>query len=84
MQRQPGESPNDHSDRAIRRAAEWYQVQLGDAVEVLLLTNDVDNKKKASSSTSTFLLLTPHYWPDSSPLTTHHSPLTTHHVPPPA
>ena len=50
MQRQPGESPNDHSDRAIRRAAEWYQVQLGDAVEVLLLTNDVDNKQKAIAS----------------------------------
>jgi len=50
VQRQPGESPNDHSDRAIRRAAEWYQVQLGDAVEVLLLTNDVDNKQKAIAS----------------------------------
>ena len=37
VQRQPGESPNDHSDRAIRRAAEWYQAQLGDAVEVRLL-----------------------------------------------
>ena len=47
VQRQPGESPNDHSDRAIRRAAEWYQAQLGEAVEVLLLTNDVDNKQKA-------------------------------------
>ena len=45
--RQPGESPNDRNDRAIRRAAEWYQAQLGDAVEVLLLTNDADNKQKA-------------------------------------
>ena len=36
VQRQPGESPNDRNDRAIRRAAEWYQAQLGDAVEVLV------------------------------------------------
>ena len=38
--RSAGESPNDRNDRAIRTAAQWYQAQLGGAVEILLLTND--------------------------------------------
>lgn len=42
-----GESPNDRNDRAIRVAAQWYQAQLGEAVEVLLLTNDADNLRLA-------------------------------------
>ena len=48
VERQPGESPNDRNDRAIRRAVEWYAAQLaGEEVEVLLLTNDAENKRKA-------------------------------------
>ena len=47
--RHVGESPNDRNDRAIRVAAQWYQTQLADEsdVEVLLLTNDADNLRKA-------------------------------------
>ncbi|KAJ4839032.1 Exosome complex exonuclease RRP44 A [Turnera subulata] len=42
-----GETPNDRNDRAIRMAAKWYQTHLGDAVKVLLVTNDKENKRKA-------------------------------------
>ena len=48
--RDKGETPNDYNDRAIRTAAQWYQAQLGDSVEVLLLTNDADNLRKARDS----------------------------------
>ena len=41
-----GESPNDRNDRAIRVAAAWYTQRLP-GVEVLLLTNDADNRRKA-------------------------------------
>ncbi|KAF3670598.1 putative exosome complex exonuclease RRP44 isoform 1 [Capsicum annuum] len=47
MQAMAGESPNDRNDRAIRKAAKWYQDHLGDAASVLLITNDRENKKKA-------------------------------------
>jgi exosome complex exonuclease DIS3/RRP44 len=47
--RAPGESPNDRNDRAIRMAASWYKAQLGEAVQVLLLTNDADNLRKAQA-----------------------------------
>ncbi|CAA0823316.1 ribonuclease II family protein, partial [Striga hermonthica] len=42
-----GESPNDRNDRAIRVAAQWYQSHLGNAVRVLLITNDRENRIKA-------------------------------------
>eukprot|EP00899_Mesostigma_viride_P029003 jgi/Mesvir1/9288/Mv04469-RA.3 len=46
----PGESPNDRNDRAIRVAALWYKKHLqGLGVEVLLVTNDVDNARKAAA-----------------------------------
>lgn len=45
--RRAGESPNDRNDRAIRVAAQWYQAQLGEAVTVLLLTNDAENRRLA-------------------------------------
>jgi exosome complex exonuclease DIS3/RRP44 len=45
--RRPGESPNDRNDRAIREAASWYQAQLGDAVEVVMLSNDAENLRLA-------------------------------------
>lgn len=41
-----GESPNDRNDRAIRVAAAWYTKSVP-GVEVLLLTNDADNRRKA-------------------------------------
>ena len=33
---------------AIRVAARWYQSHLGDSAKVLLVTNDRDNKRKAT------------------------------------
>nr|AID55111.1 exosome complex exonuclease RRP44 [Cocos nucifera] len=42
-----GESPNDRNDRAIRVAARWYQSHLGGSTQVLLVTNDKENKRKA-------------------------------------
>ncbi|TRY61520.1 hypothetical protein TCAL_13903 [Tigriopus californicus] len=45
--RRPGETPNDHNDRAIRRAALWYRQHLGWAV--VLLTQDADNRQKAQA-----------------------------------
>eukprot|EP00850_Spirogloea_muscicola_P015313 SM000116S24234 [mRNA] locus=s116:202438:210497:+ [translate_table: standard] len=47
---EPGESPNDRNDRAIRIACQWYQRHLGDSVKVLLLTNDAENMRKAVSA----------------------------------
>ncbi|VFQ59900.1 unnamed protein product [Cuscuta campestris] len=44
----PGESPNDRNDRAIRVASQWYQNHLGATLQVLLITNDRENKRKAS------------------------------------
>ncbi|KHN28008.1 Exosome complex exonuclease RRP44 [Glycine soja] len=43
-----GETKNDRNDRAIRVPTQWYQNHLGGAVKVLLLTNDKENKRKAS------------------------------------
>ncbi|KAJ6916500.1 hypothetical protein NC652_019024 [Populus alba x Populus x berolinensis] len=48
VQTMAGESPNDRNDRAIRVAARWYQSHLGEAVKVLLITNDRENKRKAT------------------------------------
>ncbi|XP_031495106.1 exosome complex exonuclease RRP44 homolog A [Nymphaea colorata] len=43
-----GESPNDRNDRAIRVATLWYQNHLGPSSRVLLVTNDKENKRKAT------------------------------------
>ncbi|XP_043726094.1 exosome complex exonuclease RRP44 homolog A [Telopea speciosissima] len=43
-----GESPNDRNDRAIRVATQWYQNHLGGSTRVLLITNDRENKRKAT------------------------------------
>ncbi|GJV20155.1 exosome complex exonuclease RRP44 homolog A [Tanacetum coccineum] len=42
------ESPNDRNDRAIRVAAQWYQNHLGSATKILMITNDRENKRKAT------------------------------------
>ncbi|WOL07345.1 exosome complex exonuclease [Canna indica] len=42
-----GESPNDRNDRAIRVAAHWYQSHLGENTQILLITNDRENKRRA-------------------------------------
>lgn len=54
MERKPGESINDRNDRAIRLATSWYNEHLTlseganeKPVKALLLTDDIDNYKKA-------------------------------------
>ncbi|XP_041376230.1 exosome complex exonuclease RRP44-like [Gigantopelta aegis] len=50
VERNPGESSNDRNDRAIREACRWYGKHLhdnGNTMQVVLLTNDADNRKKA-------------------------------------
>lgn len=51
VERKEGESANDRNDRAIRRAVEWYHdhVTRAGGPKVVLLTNDVDNKRQAIS-----------------------------------
>lgn len=48
VQDMASESKNDRNDRAIRVAAQWYQSHLGGAAQVLLITNDRENKRKAT------------------------------------
>ena len=58
IERDAGESSNDRNDRAIRTAAKWYQDHLlacdedgtGDKMKVVLLTNDMDNRNKATAA----------------------------------
>ncbi|KAL1139192.1 hypothetical protein AAG570_009251 [Ranatra chinensis] len=40
-----GEGPNNRNDRAIRAGAKWYQDHLG--IKSVLITDDVDNRRKA-------------------------------------
>ena len=51
---QPGETPNDRNDRAIRTATEWYMNHTvdssGSRPAVVLLTNDRDNLRKARTA----------------------------------
>lgn len=49
MERVRGESANDRNDRAIRTAAHWYAAHLAaeQNADVVLLTNDRENKKRA-------------------------------------
>lgn len=53
VERQKGESSNDRNDRAIREATCWYQDHLQShsqteaSIDVVLLTNDADNRRKA-------------------------------------
>ncbi|KAL4433106.1 hypothetical protein ABPG77_006533 [Micractinium sp. CCAP 211/92] len=47
VKQEPGESPNDRNDRAIRVAAAWYTARLP-AHKVILLTDDADNRLKAA------------------------------------
>ena len=49
IRQEAGESPNDRNDRAIRVAAAWYGQRLP-GMEVVLLSNDVDNRNKAAAA----------------------------------
>lgn len=46
IKQEAAESPNDRNDRAIRVATAWYAQRLPQ-MEVFLLTNDADNRRKA-------------------------------------
>ncbi|KAL7049702.1 hypothetical protein ACKWTF_003826 [Chironomus riparius] len=56
IEREPKESSNDRNDRAIRKAAIWYQNHLNKSlketnkskVKIILLTDDADNRRKAN------------------------------------
>ncbi|KAK6924586.1 PIN domain [Dillenia turbinata] len=48
IKREERETPNDRNDRAIRVATRWYQSHLGATTQVLLITNDRENKRKAT------------------------------------
>lgn len=46
---EPGESPNDRNDRAIRVAAAWYAARLP-TKRILLLTDDANNRRLAKEA----------------------------------
>lgn len=46
IKQEPAESPNDRNDRAIRIGTAWYAQRLPQ-MEVFLLTNDAENRRKA-------------------------------------
>ncbi|KAL3151102.1 hypothetical protein ABBQ38_012969 [Trebouxia sp. C0009 RCD-2024] len=48
IKQEPGESPNDRNDRAIRVGTAWYAHRLPQ-MKIYLLTNDADNRRKALS-----------------------------------
>lgn len=49
IERQPGESANDRNDRAIRVACQWYQEKMKPfQIDILLITDDADNRRKAT------------------------------------
>ncbi len=47
VDRRPGESANDRNDRAIRVAADWYSKHVDNSVDVVLLSNDAENRRLA-------------------------------------
>ncbi|KAK9823835.1 hypothetical protein WJX72_005833 [[Myrmecia] bisecta] len=55
IKQEPGESVNDRNDRAIRVATKWYMSRLEPASqadqvpEIILLTNDAENRSRAQS-----------------------------------
>ena len=49
IQAEPAETPNDRNDRAIRVTTAWYMKQVP-GKEILLLTADADNRRKAQAA----------------------------------
>lgn len=49
IEREAGESANDRNDRAIRTSVSWYCEHLANRVDVVLLTNDEENRSKAQA-----------------------------------
>lgn len=54
VERREEESANDRNDRAIRTCCQWYNIHLGKGLgqppRVILLTNDRENKRRASAA----------------------------------
>jgi exosome complex exonuclease DIS3/RRP44 len=46
-----GESPNDYCDRAIREVCKWYAKQTRGEVDIVLVTNDRENRNKLQQET---------------------------------
>ena len=61
IKQEDGETPNDRNDRAIRVAAAWYTKRLPD-MEILLLTNDADNRRKANVEGVTAMSVRVRHW----------------------
>jgi exosome complex exonuclease DIS3/RRP44 len=55
VQSAAGESPNDRNDRAIRKVVQWYASRLQGKMPVILITNDADNRNRATSDGLTSL-----------------------------
>jgi exosome complex exonuclease DIS3/RRP44 len=49
IKRDPEESPNDRNDRAIRRAVEWYHSHIKSSIQLFLITDDAENRRKAKA-----------------------------------
>ncbi|KAH6569232.1 hypothetical protein BASA50_002851 [Batrachochytrium salamandrivorans] len=49
IHQEPMESPNDRNDRAIRKAVQWYSSHISSTHSVVLITDDRDNRTKATS-----------------------------------
>lgn len=47
MERNIGETMNNRNDRAIRKAAVWYDKHLSSEIRVILLTDDANNRNAA-------------------------------------
>ena len=47
VDRRPGESANDRNDRSIRVAAEWYSKHVTNSIDVVMLSNDAENRRLA-------------------------------------
>eukprot|EP00887_Chlorella_sp_A99_P004969 scaffold4.g4969.t1 len=50
VKQEPGESPNDRNDRAIRVVAAWYAARLAGKKRVVFLTDDADSRRKAGEA----------------------------------
>lgn len=60
--REEGETVNDRNDRAVRRSAQWYTDHLKSATKkgaptIVVITNDVENRKKSTAAGVTALSL---------------------------
>ncbi|KAI9354526.1 hypothetical protein DFJ73DRAFT_624014 [Zopfochytrium polystomum] len=48
IEREKDETPNDRNDRAIRTACKWYSDHAIPGIQIVLMTDDADNRRKAA------------------------------------